>query len=1850
MATRIYRILSVFIFALAYTTMSFANNKPQFKEPDFAYPKDVITAAKSRLEAADKQKADPYGGVVRLRALVELCPAEQMIDRDREFAMPALVEEQRNKEGLSDADKAMMLCYEATLYGKIYYRQRYKYDNVDAPTGQVPDDVSEWSEEHFYAKVKQLFEDAGQLADSTPLSRYESSVEYDSESLQYIPDVAGFVRYCAANNLKLFLSSEDDVEQQLAKLYNEGIASAPDGSAQFFFWSVELLNARRNTSQELYELYERYRKVEAARYVLQHIEDYGEYEDEVYIVEADETNDASKNTDVYKKVDRHIADLRESLAAYPAWYGNATLENTLKRLTQSRATVSVQKMVAQGKPFEVRVEQQFAKEVVVSLYKLSAAANNMTTAQMVKHTPKATSATIRPDKLRSDSTLTFTLTQAGYYAIVVGVDGTVANHHTIFNVTPLLGFVVNGCSDNVAGVVDFSTGAPLQGVNISLKKKQYRKGTQTQQLGKSSGDGLLRFDNPWTKEYGSYLSLTYKGQTFDLDESLRVSSSKLSNTANETRHDVRIFTDRALYHPGDTIAWAIVAATKKNNDKQGKTNGGAMVKVSLFDANYELVDSVSVRCDELGRANGAFATRKGVLTGSYSVRAEIGKDHVQNARVMVSDFKAPVFEAEITSVMRDKPEEGAVTLEGKATTYAGMPVTGASVEATIRGASRWRFFMPEKELGKLQVKTDNDGKFTITVPAQMLAAENNNGNQYTDFIADVLVTSVAAETAETSRPFTTGKLYKLETECAAMANSDVPYALNVRAYDADGKEGIIIYRWTLRDTATKDAVKSGEGLSGSALALDLAEVASGVYFFDIKPDDKGLADDTKSSTLMLYSINRNTMPQSVDALFIPSHKAAVENGKALVNIGANAPELYVYAFVRNGEEITSTQLLKLKKGFSAAQINVGSSDDDTQLILLAVQAGRCFRQEIDLEKAKAESTEIVAESFRNKLVPGSTETWRLRIAKGGKGLPDAGMIATMYDRALDALYQGSWSSQFNLWTRTAHMNILSPYNYLMSGTVYSPIKELNDKTVQFPSFRFVDKGNYVRNLMKRSYAGAYGSNDMVVLESASVTNAAMVTSAPQMTDSVAFDEEIAEEQETGGRSETDFEYRQAEVLQALWQPTLTSDADGNVDIVFTVPNANASWQFKAFAWTRTLDAATRVQQFVANKPVMVKPNLPRFLRQGDTARILATVFNNSDESAVINTTVEIFSLDDNTVLHTASSTDSIAPMASAIVAIDVEAPFEASVIGYRVRSAVAGFADGEQAAIPILASASTVIESTEFYLNPNDSKPFELTVKAEKDATLTLQYCQNPLWTIVKALRGLGSKEKTSATGAASHLFSALVAKHISDSDKNVAEAIRQWNENPEEEALVSMLARNEELKALLLEQTPWVQASKSQSQRMAALADLLDDKRCRTVIDDATKTLRELQNDDGGFAWGPWYTQSSVWTTQSVLTTLGILRSLGIETGCDNVVAPAFRYLQEQAVKAKVKTDRSLALIATLFPKCKATNDGERIIRNTVNEIVASWKKDDTINKCYDILILNGHGQKSEATKVLESVRQFGVMKDGIGLCFPNINDMRGYATIIQAYATMNAPKAEIDAMRQWITVQAQALDDLGAYNPDYIIAAVMLSGSDWTSVPISQSVSVNGRPLEINKTESATGYFSQALDTTEKNTTIMVTPNGVTPSYGSVISIHRSNMTSVESRPGRDLSIEKRCLVERNEEWVETEDFRLGERVRVQLTIKAKRNLDYVSIADERPSCFAPVEQLPGFVWDGTLGFYRENSDSSTRLFIGYLPKGTYHISYDMTASLSGSFTSGIATLQSQYAPELTAHSGGTTVKVIE
>lgn len=1843
-------ILSFLLIMTAFFNLSGAT--PKFATPDFAYPQKVIASAQKNLDA----------GLDPLRCLLEITTAERAINPDTIFTLPSLVNGYVAK-AKNDADRAMLTAFEAELYASIYQDNMWRYNRVDAPLMPLPDDISKWSAAQFAYKLGELYTEALRLAkaDNKPLSDYKNDVEYGKETLAYIPDIYSFILERKVENLSNFSSDIYD-RAKLQTACDEGAAMYAAGSPEAIYWQCTKIRRAPGYRHydEYLDLYKANIGKPGAPYALAQAmnENY-----ESFKPEANATAD-ERNEQIAKR-DSMIALLKEAIAKYPTFYQKAIFENKLAAFTNPTMSYSTINMAYPGSEIEIKVSYSFAKSVGFGLYKLAPGAKRYSAQKTASMLPCIAKKTVITTGTDGETTIKLQITEPGNYALVPILNGKVQCNADVEEIlcTPFLPVNINGCTTNAVFTADYMSGAPLADVGVTYRKEG-RKVT-TLNLGKTDKHGMLAYTAPEPTSYwGDYLQFSYNNLVYKFDERIRA-NKYTKREDKEPRYSISILTDRNLYHPGDSISWAVAVAVREPG-KEPAVAPGMKLFVELLNANSKKVGSQEITTDALGRAYGVFATEKGTLTGNYRIQVKEVANVMASTSVMVSDFKLPTFEAEFTSVERDVPVPGAVRLTGKARTYSGMPVVGAKVDVTVQGASRWRWFAPEGlKLASLEATTDAAGVFTVDIPAADLDKKNFEGEKFQNFIASGVVTSATAETSECTKNFTTGKPYVLVADLITeVLDTSKPLSVKFQAFNADNENKPIAINWQLLDGEEK-AVLTGNAKGGELKQIDVSSLGAGTYTLSLAPADAALADTVaEAATVTLYNIKRNQVP-GYETLFVPQTSFTLTGNKAEVYVGTAKKEIYVYAAMQLGDELITFAPRKIGKGFDRFKFEVPANYDEAKVSLFTIYEGVVSDTQITLTRPKEEAPKIVAESFRDRLVPGTSETWRLRLIDGnGNGMPDAAMVATMYNKALDQLRDGTFSTSFGFYQNEARMSLDYAIRRYINDSNSLELTRNNVPDYTWPVYMFWDGRSYYNSLRTRGARPMMKSLSQMTIreeavaddaEYAVVENEASVS--PVMVGAAAgvdIEDEFPfhENKPQQPQQPEKFEYRLSEVLQAFWKPALVTDADGNVDIVFTVPNANTTWQFKAAAWTADLKTAKMVAEAVANKPVMVQPNLPRFMRQGDTATILATVFNNSADTATVATTVELFDVATGKTVESREFSNVIAPDASAVVAMPVTAGVDASAIGYRVRAVAGAFADGEQAAIPVLSAASTVVESTEFYLNPDDKEPFTLTVKASKDASVTLQYCQNPVWTVVKAMRGIAGRNESTSTGLVGRLFSALAARHILKENPSIADAIKQWSENPSEEALVSMLEKNEDLKRLMLDQTPWVQAAVNNSQRMAALADLLDPAKTDAAINATTTALAKLQNADGGFQWGGWSKQSSEWTTRTVLTTLGIANSLNMLSDADaaiiKMLQPAYTYVEKEAVKPnRAKTDSELALIATFFPTVKKSVAGDRLIRNTVGEVARSWRTDGTVGKAYDVLILAGNGRRSEAANVLASIREFGVVKPGMGLCFPSVNDIRGYATIIQAYATMKAPATEIDAMRQWVIVQAQANDDLGAYNPDYVIAAVLLTGSNWTYVPVSQNVAVNGKSLAIGKVESATGYFAQRLEGSGKFK-ITVTPNGVTPSYGSVVTIDRRPMASVEARPGRDLSIDKRVLVERDGEWVETNDFTLGERVRVQLTLVAKRNLEYVSIDDERPACFEPVEQLPGYVWGGGLGFYRENLDASTRLFIGYLPQGTYHLTYDMTASLAGSFISGIATLQSQYAPELTAHSGAARIEV--
>lgn len=1799
-------------------------------EPDFAYPQTVISEARQHLKQSGGKGPDAA------LAMLEITVATIEIDNDSVYLLPAEIHNLAENQA-SRAVKSLLLLMEAQTFRAIYNNNRWQYDRTDTPDEPYPADVASWNGRQFTKRINSLAMEAYDLACSAPdpLADYSKLITADGMALRYYPTVRDFAAVKALDLIHHTLPAEEAFA--VNSIIEKELALSSEGSYSHINWLCRRID--RNSwdkdamTKYLRQQYDHYSRYEAARQLL--------------IKYAGQFNRYNADAET-------VALIRRSLTDFPNYFNNNALKNCLSELLQPWIRFEAPATAIPGREFKIKTSYGNIGGNAGIVVQMGAGSSPQAYDKQKPGAPEVARFSVRPQEqlpYRSSQTFSYTPDKEVYYYVSSFMDQPQKCRSSVqpILVSALTPVAVNGCTENAVIVADAASGMPVQNVKVNIKNTSTRKPLAPAAVGKTDNEGALRFTLPgrMRRSTGSnYLSLTKGGNVYDFGGRLGIHSYYNYSYSDRDIHTALLFTDRAIYHHGDSISWAVAVSSRNERTRQTAPAPDKEVKISLYDANGEQVADSTVRTDGFGRASGSFRLPDDGLSGSFEIRAVYGGNHIGFSSIEVSDFKLPQFCVTIDSTLRDYPRSGWVTIRGRAETYSLMPVADARVQAEIRSANRMRWFMPQQTLGYVAATTDADGQFTIEISDTLLKRTSLK-----NFVADVSVTSADGETRRDNTQFTTGKPLDIVLSGYCFNTAD---SLNLPAivYDASAAERHPVLRWQLAD----DTIAVAEGKAEGRYRVDWADIPSGDYTLKVWTADTLLADSA-TSKVSLYNTRLGTMSGAAP-LFVPEKELNFAHGQTGELLYGVPRDTYIYMTLGADSLLVSVEGIDTKAGFHHLKVTLPEGHESGLLTLYAVNEGKLYRHDIRISEKVDRTIKIEGESFRDLLAPGDVERWslKLRSPESASHLPSA-MIATAYNKALDALMPLEWQQSFN------HF-----YSYTSIGSsCYSdriyyrgvnilvpdrprPLDEVNVLTPEF-IYQISDYGpRFIRGTRMAANGNAIVAEKMLY-KSASPTG---VTVAPaEVAEDAAMAESVVKEDEAGTIAEaeaetpqTDFAYRPSEVLQALWQPSLVSDKDGNVEITFTAPQANTTWLFRAFAWDEHLNTGSFVRDIVTQKPVMVQPNLPRFLRAGDSAAILASVFNNSAEADSIVTVAEIFDPATGRVISTSRSAVFVSPKGSAIVRLPVEAPADASMIGYRVRATLGKFTDGEQSAIPVLSADTEVIESRIFAMTANTAEAEVKLPDADRMQTV-LEFCSNPAWDVIKALPSLYEGQVSTSYSAANQLFRAAAGRSIVKSDPQISVSLRKALDNRQDSSLVSQLQKNDQLKIATLRQTPWVQAAASQTERMARLELLLDTRSVDADINRAIKELDKYRASDGGFRWGQWSDRPNEWATYNVLYTLGRLNLIGAlpeSRKLHDMIAPALDYLD--AVLDKRTTDFGLTWLYTMLPDCKPALKSQKVIAATVQQLLSGWRTMPVGQKARAAMILSHNGYFRIADEVLASIAQFAKTdKDG-SIFFPSVDDADQYASVLTAFAIL-APehyRPLIDGLRQWLVMRSQRTDALGSCNTTELIAALLRSGSRWTVPAALPEIRLGNQELKLPDTESMTGHFTMAIDNSDKARTLTVTrTDPQTPAWGALFSRYSGRTDKIEPHATSAISIDKQLTVLRDGKWQYAKELRLGERVRVTLTIKTADDLQFVTVNDDRAAGLEPVEQLPGYVSSASVTFYRENSQSATRLFIGWLPRGTYNITYELTASMAGQFISGVATVQSQYAPSVTAHSGG-------
>jgi hypothetical protein len=782
----------------------------------------------------------------------------------------------------------------------------------------------------------------------------------------------------------------------------------------------------------------------------------------------------------------------------------------------------------------------------------------------------------------------------------------------------------------------------------------------------------------------------------------------------------------------------------------------------------------------------------------------------------------------------------------------------------------------------------------------------------------------------------------------------------------------------------------------------------------------------------------------------------------------------------------------------------------------------------------------------------------------------------------------------------------------------------------------------------------------------------------------------------------------------FFYPTLATDSAGNLDVKFTVPESLTKWKVLGFAYTKDLEYGLTEKEVITQKDLMVFPDAPRFVRQGDTLIFSAKVANLSERTlngevllefsdALTQKTVNFLISGNQTQAFTLLTGQSSAFQWKLAIPNDPSL----SVLQYRITAKAGNFSDGEEKDLPILTNRMLVTESLPLPVRGMGSFDFKFdkllnssTDKTLKNYKLTLEFASNPVWYAVQALPTMDDPKYPNADNIFLSYYTNSIAFFLANSNPVIKQVFESWK-TISNDALVSNLMKNEQLKSALLQETPWVMEAQDETQRKHRLALFFDQNNMEAKLDQNLKKLQKMQAPSGGW---PWFDgmQESRYITQDIVTGLGHLDHLGIKNIRDDkdtwiMLNKAVAYLDGELVKdynsikkqvpAKMDENHlSAAQIQYLYARSYYLNDiavKNKVEVNTAFQYFQQqaekyWLQNDLYFQGMIALALNRLGNKTVSDAILKSLSEKALHSPEMGMYWATQSGYEWYqapietqALLIEAYEEITADPKPVDDMKVWLLKQKQTQDWKTGRATAEACYALLLRGTDLLSVQPEVKINLGKEtidPLKLTdtKVEAGTGYFQVFRDGREISPEmgiVRVSKSNEGIAWGALYWQYFEDIDKITPHQ-TPLKIEKKLFIERvtpkgkilepikNYELKITneENLKVGDKIIVRIILSVDRNLEFVHMKDMRASAFEPLtsQQLSGYRYQGGLGYYQSTTDVSTNFFFDYLPKGTWVFEYPLVVDAAGEFSNGITTVQCMYAPEFGAHSEGIRVKV--
>ena len=1589
--------------------------------------------------------------------------------------------------------------------------------------------------------------------------------------------------------------------------------------------------------------------------------------------------------------------VREGIAGYPRYEGINQLKNIEKEILNASLSLEIATAYP-GEQQSVKVNYKNLTGITLQLYKVnlpvtSAVLQNRTTHFESKYArlQREEHFSLKPttDYLNVDTTLTIQAPQAGIYFLKAVPDGKKGvSDGTLMNVTALKTIyrpLPDGTLELV--VVDAVSGQPVSEAEVTIYTEK-GGGYSPQQTYQADKQGTLKLDFLNSNKYW-YNAHTAADNAMPI---LNLWKNDYYYKESKRKEVLQLFTDRSIYRPGQTVYVSGLAYEMEKDST--RVLADKKYTVSLYDANNNETGKVEVRTNGFGSFSGQFVLPSPCLTGYFSLRAAD-----TSVSFKVEEYKRPTFDVTFEPVKVEYQVGDSIEVVGMAKTFAGAPVQNARVHYNISRSYAWvwRFMGRGSARWEGEAMTDADGKFSVPVHFEIDSDRRESPLWYYTYNIQADVTDGAGETQQANLSLPLGstsmvlnmdnlpdnlvKEKKLEIKLTAMNLSgepvDTPVTYQVvemeEQKDGQEKEGRKVL------TGTVEANKS-------FVPEAIYALPSGNYRLKLSAKDTQGRECTASKNFLLFSLNDKRPPFVITDWFYQDGLEFDAASPATVYIGSSEKNVYLLYDVFAGNKRLESKRIELSDSVVSFRFPYKKEYGDGILVSMAfVKDGRLYSHNARIMKpAPEKKLQLKWTTFRDKLRPGQQEEWKLTVLYPDGSPAEAEMLATMYDASLDKIYSAhklDFGVDFHYVVPLTYWNT----SYMRNAYLYVdfPLKRLRAVPLEYSELIIPSTGR-----MEAMVVG-YGGSPRATLAGAlkirgrSAANAVMNQEA--VTDMVLQEEMVetsAQEKVEMGSSEElaetgDIQIRENFAETAFFYPQLRTNEKGEVSISFVLPESLTRWKFMGLAHTRNVDYGKIEATATASKEFMLQPNMPRFVRVGDKANIAASLMNLSDKGVKGTVRMELFNPETEKVFYSQKQKFDVKGGETGHVNFTFEVGDKYAVMACRMVADGDTFSDGEQRYIPVLTDKQWVTETVPLNVNGEGAHIFSLEnlfnkhSKTASEQRLTVEFTAHPAWYAVQALPVVAHPQNEDALSWATAYYAHSLAAYIVKENPRIKQVFDSWKaQGGTKETFMSNLQKNQELKNILLAETPWLAEATNEAEQKQRIATLFDLNTMNSQLAVSVEKLGELQNADGAWSWYKGMQGSRYVTTQvmEMLVRLNALTHQDADSRMQPMIQKGFEYLGKQAAeeyksmkeaekKGAVGIRPSEQVLRYLYICAldgKAPVD-EKVNRYFIDKLSGEGKELTIYGKALGAIILQQSGKVAEARLFMQSLMEYSVVTDEMGRYFDTPKARYSWfsykipteVAAMEAIQRITKDTKAIDEMKRWLLKQkqTQTWETLIA-TADAVYALMATGASDLLANTGGVEITL-GKEMIRTPVDDAIGYIKKTVIGDVMNIKkVRVDKEGTGMGWGAVYAQYLESMDQIGEQ-GNGLSV-SRQLYKGDEALNESAPLKVGDKITVRLTVKADRDMDFVQIKDDRAACMEPLQAVSGFRWSNGLGYYQATKDSSTQFFIDQMRKGTYVIEYQVYVNRTGEYQAGIATVQSAYAPEFGGHTGGYRVMV--